>query len=56
MVGAVVALFVIPDVSRKLEDDDRDWKEYLAKNGWEASWGDEVTQDPSGVILSQRGS
>ncbi|KAK7701327.1 hypothetical protein SLS64_010370 [Diaporthe eres] len=56
VIGALVALFVIPDVSRKLEDDDRDWKAYLAENGWEANWGDETTKDPSGVILDQRGS
>ncbi|KKY34008.1 putative metabolite transporter [Diaporthe ampelina] len=56
VIGALVALFVIPDVSRKLEDDDRDWKAYLAENGWEAKWGDETTRDPSGVVLNQRGS
>lgn len=56
VIGALVALFVIPDVSRKLEDDDRDWKAYLADHGWEGSWGDETTKDPSGVILNQRGS
>lgn len=56
VVGALVALFVIPDVSRKLEDDDRDWKNYLAAHGWEGSWGDETTKDPKGVVLNQRGS
>ncbi|KAJ0118613.1 major facilitator superfamily transporter [Diaporthe amygdali] len=56
VIGALVALFVIPDVSRKLEDDDNDWKAYLAENGWKGSWGDETTKDPSGVILDQRGS
>ena len=56
VLGALVAFFVIPDVSRKLEDDDRDWKAYLADHGWEGSWGDEVTKDPSGVVLNQRGS
>lgn len=56
VLGALVAFFVIPDVSRKLEDDDRDWKVYLADHGWEGSWGDETTKDPSGVILNQRGS
>lgn len=56
VVGALVAFFVIPDVSRKLEEDDKDWKAYLAENGWNGSWGDEATRDPSGVILDQRGS
>ncbi|KAH8780288.1 major facilitator superfamily domain-containing protein [Diaporthe sp. PMI_573] len=56
VLGALVAFFVIPDVSRKLEDDDRDWKAYLADHGWEGSWGDEITKDPSGVVLNQRGS
>lgn len=56
VIGALVALFVIPDVSRKLEDDDSAWKAYLAANGWEGSWGDETTKDPSGVILDQRRS
>ncbi|CAN8102019.1 unnamed protein product [Discula destructiva] len=56
VVGALVALFVIPDVSRRLDDDDEAWKKYLAENGWEASWGDNVTKDPAGVVLDQRGS
>lgn len=56
VLGALVAFFVIPDVSRKLEDDDRDWKIYLADHGWEGSWGDSSTQDPTGVVLNQRGS
>lgn len=56
VLGAVVALFVIPDVSARLEDDDEAWKRYLAENGWEASWGDQVTRDPAGLMLDQRGS
>lgn len=56
VIGALVALFVIPDVSKKLEDEDTAWKTYLAENGWEGSWGDETTRDPSGVVLDQRGS
>lgn len=56
VVGALVALFVIPDVSRNLGDDDDAWKKYLAENGWEASWGDEETKDPTGVVLNQRAS
>lgn len=53
LLGALIALFVIPDVSRRLDDDDEAWKAYLAENGWEANWGDNVTQNPSGVILGQ---
>ncbi|KAG8161206.1 hypothetical protein KVR01_009470 [Diaporthe batatas] len=57
VLGALVAFFVIPDVSTKLEDDDREWKTYLSQHGWEGSgWGDKATQDPSGVILNQKGS
>lgn len=54
VVGALVALFVVPEVSRNLDDDDEDWKKYLAENGWEANWGDDVTKDPTGVVLNQR--
>lgn len=54
VIGALVALFVIPDVSRQLDDDDQAWKKYLEENGWEASWGDTVTKDPVGVLLDQR--
>lgn len=56
VLGALIALFVIPDVSRRLDDDDEAWKKYLAENGWEASWGDQETKNPSGVILNQRAS
>lgn len=56
VIGALVALFVIPDVSRQLDDDDQAWKKYLEENGWEASWGDTVTKDPVGVLLDQRAS
>ncbi|KUI54521.1 putative metabolite transport protein GIT1 [Cytospora mali] len=54
VLGALVALFVIPEVSRSLDDDDQEWKRYLAENGWEANWGDNVTKDPTGVVLNQR--
>lgn len=54
VIGALVALFVIPDVSRQLEDDDEAWKRYLEENGWKASWGDSVTKNPAGVVLDQR--
>ncbi|KAF6834652.1 major facilitator superfamily transporter [Colletotrichum plurivorum] len=56
VLGAIIALFVIPDVSRRLNDDDEAWKKYLAENGWEAQWGDEVTRDPSGVIMNKPAS
>ncbi|ROW01023.1 hypothetical protein VSDG_02854 [Cytospora chrysosperma] len=54
VLGALIALFVIPEVSRNLDDDDHEWKKYLAENGWEGSWGDHVTKDPAGVVLNQR--
>jgi hypothetical protein len=53
VLGALVAFFVIPDVSRRLEDDDAAWKVYLADHGWEATWGDSVTADPKGVIMNR---
>lgn len=56
VVGALMAMFVIPDVSRRLDDDDEAWKKYLAENGWEANWGDQETKNPSGVVLDQRAS
>ncbi|KAI0473532.1 inorganic phosphate transporter [Xylariaceae sp. FL0804] len=51
VLGALIALFVIPEVSRRLDDDDADWKVYLADNGCNADWGDSVTKDPSGVVI-----
>ncbi|KAF4846670.1 Glycerophosphoinositol permease 1 [Colletotrichum siamense] len=56
VLGAIIALFVIPDVSRRLNDDDEAWKKYLQENNWEAQWGDEVTRDPSGVIMNKAAS
>ena len=51
--GAFVAFFVIPDVSRNLDDDDAAWKVYLADNGWDAQWGDTETKDPAGVMMNR---
>lgn len=56
VLGAVIAYFVIPDVSTRLEDDDAAWKAYLAENGWEATWGDAETKDPRGVIMDRPGN
>ncbi|KAL0940211.1 major facilitator superfamily transporter [Colletotrichum truncatum] len=56
LLGALIAFFVIPDVSRRLNDDDEAWKRYLAENGWEAQWGDEVTEDPTGVTMNKAAS
>ncbi|KAJ4183292.1 hypothetical protein NW755_009782 [Fusarium falciforme] len=56
VLGAVVAYFVIPDVSRRLEDDDEAWKAYLEANGWDATWGDSETKDPSGVVMNRTAS
>ncbi|KAF7553980.1 hypothetical protein G7Z17_g3217 [Cylindrodendrum hubeiense] len=53
VLGALIAFFVIPDVSTRLEDDDAAWKVYLADNGWEATWGDTETKDPQGVIMNR---
>lgn len=56
VLGAIIAYFVIPDVSRRLEDDDEAWKVYLAANGWDATWGDSETKDPSGVVMNRTAS
>ncbi|KAM5374809.1 hypothetical protein ACJZ2D_006303 [Fusarium nematophilum] len=53
VLGAIVAFFVIPDVSRRLEDDDEAWKAYLIANGWNATWGDSETKDPQGVVMNR---
>ena len=53
VIGALVAFFVIPDVSRRLDDDDAAWKVYLADHGWQATWGDNETKDPNGVIMNR---
>ncbi|KAK9773037.1 hypothetical protein SCAR479_10367 [Seiridium cardinale] len=54
VLGALIAFFVIPDVSRQLDDDDAAWKVYLADHGWIAEWGDDVTKDS--VVLDRRSS
>ncbi|KAH6659214.1 major facilitator superfamily transporter [Truncatella angustata] len=54
VLGALIAFFMIPDVSRQLDDDDAAWKVYLSDHGWVAEWGDNVTKDPVGVVLNQR--
>jgi hypothetical protein len=56
VLGAFIAWFVIPDVSRRLEDDDAACKVYLADHVWETTWGDSVTPDPKDVILNQASS
>ncbi|ETS82904.1 hypothetical protein PFICI_04780 [Pestalotiopsis fici W106-1] len=56
VLGALIAWFVIPDVSRQLDDDDAAWKVYLADHGFQAEWGDNVTKDPAGVVMDQRSS
>lgn len=56
VLGALVAWFVIPDVSRRLEVDDDAWKVYLADHGWDATWGDSETKDPTGVVMNRSGN
>ena len=53
MLPSSSVIFVIPDVSRRLEDDDAAWKVYLADHGWEAKWGDQETRDPDAVIMNR---
>ena len=52
VVGALVAYFVIPDVEKKLDDEDENWRRYLEENGWVADWGDSEL-DPKGVVVNQ---
>lgn len=51
VLGALVAYFVIPDVSTRLEDEDEAWKAYLEENGWKADWGDFDSKDPAGLKM-----
>ena len=51
VLGSLIAWFVIPDVSARLEDEDEQWKRYLAENGWEAEWGDQTSKDPAAVKM-----
>lgn len=53
LVGALLAWFVIPDMSSRLEDEDEAWKAYLAQNGWEAEWGDRESRNPKAVRLDR---
>jgi hypothetical protein len=47
VLGALNAWFVIQDGSKVLDNEDEIWKEYLVANGWDASWGDHETEDPT---------
>ncbi|EME85995.1 uncharacterized protein MYCFIDRAFT_81952 [Pseudocercospora fijiensis CIRAD86] len=51
VLDALIAWFVIPDVSTRLEDEDEAWKQYLARNGWEAKFGDTTSKDPTAVKM-----
>ncbi|OMP86440.1 putative metabolite transport protein GIT1, partial [Diplodia seriata] len=51
--GAVIAWFVIPDVSSRLDDEDEAWRRYLEENGWSAEWGDGATKDPGAVVMDR---
>ncbi|KAH4216457.1 hypothetical protein HBI06_231180 [Parastagonospora nodorum] len=46
VLGALNAWFFLQDGSKVLDNEDEIWKEYLVKNGWDASWGDQETEDP----------
>lgn len=54
--GALIAWFVIPDVSSRLDDEDEAWRRYLEENEWEADWGDHKTRDPGAVVMDRVGS
>ena len=51
VLGALIAWFVIPDVSAQLEHEDAAWRQYLVDNGWEAEWGDKTSKDPEAVKM-----
>ncbi|KAF5008059.1 hypothetical protein FDECE_5641 [Fusarium decemcellulare] len=50
VLGAILAWFLLEDVSRDLDDEDERWKKYLAEKGWQGDWGDHETRDPAGVL------
>lgn len=56
VVGALIAWFVIPDVSKSLDDEDEEWKRYLEDQGWQAEFGDDETRDPEKVRMDGVGS
>ena len=51
--GAIIAYFVIPDISARLDNEDEAWKLYLEENGWKATWGDSDTVDPSALTMGE---
>lgn len=53
VLGALIAFFVIPDISPRLDENDAAWKVYLADNGWDATWGDSESKDPKGLIMDR---
>lgn len=51
LIGGLIAWFVIPDVSARLEDGDEEWKTYLEANGWNAEFGDATSRDPAALKM-----
>lgn len=49
--GALVAWFIIPEISNRLESEDEAWKKYLQGLGYEIEWGDEDAKTPEGLKM-----
>ncbi|KAI6757903.1 hypothetical protein HG531_003728 [Fusarium graminearum] len=46
VIGALNAWFVLQDGEKQLDKEDLVWKNYLAEQGWDVTWGDYETPDP----------
>lgn len=53
--GALVTWVLVEDTGRDLNNEDELWKEYLAKNGWKASFGDIETKDHPKALMQPTG-
>lgn len=54
LVGGIVSWFLIPDMSRNMENEDILFREYLVQNGYKGSFGlDETMSDSDRVTTNE---
>jgi len=51
LVGGLISWFLIPDRSRDLETEDEQYRLYLERNGWQASFGQSLAEEVKSTTL-----
>jgi len=51
MMGGLISWFLIPDRSRDLETEDEQYRLYLERNGWQASFGQSLAEEVKSTTL-----